>query len=228
MKTFNGICVALLCSMIWQNGLAVQTGPPNAQGPNDPLARFSFNRTYLAGDESKQQHSPRICFELYRSGRYRISRMTKGSTENIGGVLSEGQLGRVTTMLSRLDFDNSRGGVIRKGSESFAAEIVRDDQTTRYIWVDPDHRRPFPDSAVSIINWLQGFAAQDASPITVPELSTDPICPRISDKPVQPVAASVHRSCGIGPDCRFALPIRASGCGGSRGDFWRLQLQWNE
>jgi hypothetical protein len=181
------ICVALLCSVILQNWLAAQTGPPDGQRSSNLLARLSYNSNYLA-DGSKQQHSPRICFELYRTGRYRISRMTTGATENLGGILSQSQLSLVIKMLGRLDFESSGGGVIRRGSESFAAEIVRGNQTMRYVWVDPDHQRPFPDSAVSIINWLQGFTAQDASPITVPELSTDPICPRISDKPVQPVA----------------------------------------
>jgi hypothetical protein len=195
MTTSKRICTAMLCSVILQNCLAAQTGPPNGQKPNNLLARLSYNSSYLA-DGREQQHSPRICFELYRSGRYRMSRMTKATTENLGGVLSQDQLSLVTKMLKRLDFDSSGGGIIRQGSESFAAEIVRGDQTTHYVWVDPDHQRPFPDSAVSIINWLQGLTAQGASPLTVPELSTDPICPRISDKPVQPVAASAHRVSG--------------------------------
>ncbi len=60
--------------------------------------------------------------------------------------------------MKRLDLEGSGGGVIRNGSESFAAEIVRGNETIRYLWVDPDHQRPFPDSAVALINWLQGFA----------------------------------------------------------------------
>jgi|ERR1700682_1183243 len=191
MMTSKRIWMGILCSVILQTYLAAQSGTRNDQGPTSLLARLSYSNTYPA--VSGQQHSPRICFELYRSGRYRVSRMIDGSTKTLGGTLTQDQLGAATQLMKRLDFENSRGSVIRSGSESFIAEIVRGNETTRYLWVDPDHQRPFPDSAVSIINWLQGFTPQGASPITVPELSTDPICPKISDKPVQPVAGNASR-----------------------------------
>jgi hypothetical protein len=61
-----------------------------------------------------------------------------------------------------------------------------------YMWIDPDHKRPFPDSAISIVNWLQSFKASGASPLTLRELSETTICPPPSEKPAQPVIASVH------------------------------------
>ena len=89
--------------------------------------------------------------------------MTDGATKTLGGILTQDQLGAVTQLMKRLDFESSGGGVIGNGSESFVAEIVRGNETIRYLWVDPDHQRPFPDSAVAIINWLQGFTPQGAS-----------------------------------------------------------------
>ena len=184
--TSKRMWMSILCSVILQACLATQSGLANDQGPTTVLARLSYSNTFVA--VSGQQRSPGICFELYRSGRYRVSRSTDGATKTLGGTLTQDQLGAVTQLMKKLDFESSGGGVIRNGSESFVAEIVRGNETMRYLWVDPDHQRPFPDSAVSIINWLQDFIPQDASPVTVPELSTDAICPRVSDKPLQPVA----------------------------------------
>ena len=186
--TSNRIWMSVLCAVILQTYLTAQSGPANDEGSTTVLARLSYNNTYPA--VSGQKHSPRICFELYRSGRYRESRMTDGATKTLGGTLTQDQLGAITQLMKKLDFESSGGGVTRSGSESFAAEIVRGKETIRYLWIDPDHQRPFPDSAAHIIDWLQGFATRDASPITVPELSTDPICPRVSVNPVQPVAAN--------------------------------------
>jgi hypothetical protein len=184
--TSKKLCMAILCAVIWQTCSAAQLGPPSDQGPSNVLARLSYISTYVA--VSGQQHSPGICFELYRNGRYRVSRSTDGATKNLGGTLTQDQLGAVTRLMKKLDFESSGGGVIRNGSESFVAEIVRGNERMRYLWVDPDHQRPFPDSAVSIINWLQDFKPQGADALVVPELGTDSICPIISDKPVQPVA----------------------------------------
>jgi hypothetical protein len=185
------IWMSILCSLILQTYLAAQSGPANDQGPTTVLARLSYSNTFVA--VSGQQRSPGICFELYRSGRYRVSRSTDGSTKTLGGTLTQEQLGAVTQLMNKLDFESRGGGVIRNGSESFVAEIVRGHETMRYLWVNPDHQRPFPDSAATLVNWLQGFTPQDASPSTVPELSSDPICPRASINPVQPVAANTHR-----------------------------------
>ena len=51
--------------------------------------------------------------------------MPDGVTKTLGGILTRDQLGAVTQLMKRLDFENSGGGVIRNGSESFVAEVVR-------------------------------------------------------------------------------------------------------
>jgi len=164
----------------------------NEQTPNNLLARLSYDSTYVT-EERGQPHLSRdfsrICFEVYRDGRYRTSRMALGRTENLRGTLSEEQVSQVASLLKKVGFDSKGGGIVRQGSETFVAEIVRGGQTARFIWVDPDHHRPFPDAAESVIRWLQEFKAQGATALTAPESSTMQICPRMSDRPVQPVAA---------------------------------------
>lgn len=162
--------------------------PSPEESPKNLLARLSYDSTY-AEEERRQQHFSRICFEIYRNGRYRISRIARGGPENLGGTLSQDRVNHLARLLKKVDFDSKGGGIVRQGSETFVAEVVRGGQTTRYIWVDPDHHRPFPDSAASVIGWLQGFRAQGASALTAPEVSTMQICPRMSDNPMQPVAA---------------------------------------
>ena len=154
--------------------------------PDGLLARLSYHSTYGV-DWREQQHSPRICFALYRSGHYGISRVTKDGTESLQGTLPQDELLRVGRMLKSLDSETNAGGIIRQGSESLRAEIVREGETIHFVWIDPDHERPFPDSAMRIVNWLQSFRALGASPLTLRELSEEPICPPASEKRVQPV-----------------------------------------
>src|SRR5437016_8762145 len=176
----------------------------NEQTPNNLLARLSYDSTYVT-EERGQPHLSRdfsrICFEVYRDGRYRTSRMALGRTENLRGTLSEEQVSQVASLLKKVHFDSKGGGIVRQGSETFVAEILRGGQTARFIWVDPDHHRPFPDAAESVIRWLQEFKAQGATALTAPESSTMQICPRMSDRPVQPVAAVWM---GIGRGCAAA------------------------
>jgi hypothetical protein len=161
----------------------------NEQTPNNLLARLSYDSTYVTEERGQPHFSEnfsRICFEVYRDGRYRTSRMALGRTESLRGTLSEEQVSQVASLLKKVDFDSKGGGIVRQGSETFVAEIVRGGQTARFIWVDPDHHRPFPDAAESVIRWLQKFKAQGATALTAPESSTMQICPRMSDRPVQP------------------------------------------
>ena len=186
MKIVGRICLIALC-FVGMPGSWGQ-GSPSEQGQERVLARISYHGTYMAylNDDN---HSPRICFEVYRSGHYRITRMMKNSgAGNFGGELTADQMDQVTKMVRSLDFDSTDGGLVRKGSELFVAEVANGDEVKRHLWMDPDHQRPFPDSAAKIIRWLQNFDARRASPITVPEMSTDPICPRASEKPLQPAS----------------------------------------
>ncbi len=169
--TSKKMYIAILCFVILQHLVA--------QSADGIPSRFSYFSTYPT--VSGQQRSPAVCFELYQSGRYRIMRSRNGARETLGGTLNLDQLGAFAVLANGLDFDNNQGVfLIRQGSESFEGEGWRwfnHQKRLRYMWVNPDHQRPFPKSAVNIINWLQNFTAQVASRIVVPEVGGDPICP---------------------------------------------------
>lgn len=185
MPTLRMICVLSLC-VIFQASSASQTNSLQKPEQGAVLARLSYTSTYVVNGND-QKSSPRICFELYRDGQYRIVRATTKGNENRAGKLSQDQFETMSKMLTQLDSNSSPEGVIRKGSESFVAEVANGaEQEKRLLWVDPDHQRPFPESVAKIIGWLRNFNSEDALPLNVPELSTDPICPRISQTPLEP------------------------------------------
>jgi hypothetical protein len=100
-------------------------------------------------------------------------------------------------MLSNLDPEKSSKAVmIEKSSESFVAVLVRRDGTESYTWIDPDHQRPFPTAALSIVNWLQNFKAQGASPLLLNEMAEVSICPPPSLTPVPAVASAMGMRAG--------------------------------
>jgi hypothetical protein len=150
--------------------------------PGSLLARLSHSGAFV---------SPQVCFALYRDGYYRVLRMTRDGTESLQGTLPQDELIRLRTMLNNLDFQSGGGGIVRQASESLIVEVVREGEAVDYVWVDPDHKRPFPPSAISLVKWLQGFQAQGASPLATRELSDQPICPAGSEIPV-PVIASLR------------------------------------
>jgi len=180
------LCGPLLGSAGLTRGHAGQGvwGSQSESRPNRVLARLAYDSTYPTEENSFR--APLACFELSNNGRYRLYRLEKNGVAKLGGRLSEQQLTAMARMLKKLDFDNTGGGLIRRGSESFVAELARK-ETTRFIWIDPDHQRPFPDSVVPLVRWLQNFPAEGATPLAYPENSTDPICPSISDGPMQPL-----------------------------------------
>jgi len=158
------------------------------------LARLSYQSSYGV-DWRNERASPRICFALYASGQYLITRVLEYGRQTLQGTLSEDEARRLSLMLTKLRGETNRGGVIRQGSESFSAEIVQGGKTRRFAWVDPDHARPFPEPAARLVDWLQNLRVQNASPRTSGELSDEPICPPASIKPVQPSIASLPSLC---------------------------------
>jgi hypothetical protein len=153
------------------------------------VARVSYNGAPSLVDLDAPDDSP-ACFALYRSGYYQISR--KDSPEPLQGTLSRRQLWNLGKMLKSLDFKSSGGGIVHRSAERFVAEVVRDDDATYYVWMNPDHRNPLPSSAVRIVKWLQGFKAEGASPLMTPrELSEHAICPPASGSPLHSLTAEL-------------------------------------
>jgi len=122
---------------------------------------------------------------LYRDGHYEILRVTENGTETLQGTLSQDEITRLNRSLETLNSESNSRGVIRQGLEPFIAEILRGDETIRFVWIDPDHDRRFPNRVVKIVNWLQSFKAAGAFPLTLHELSDRPICPRAA-QPFRP------------------------------------------
>ena len=166
-----------------------------AYSPDSLLARLSYGSGRII-DWRQEQGNPQICFALYRNGYYQVSRLTEGGPETLQGTLSEDEAVRFRSMLGNLDFQSSGGAVILNSAEVLEAEVVRKGKTMHYIWIDPDHERPFPKSAMSIVKWLHDFKPEGASPLTVRELSDQPsICP-VASQPMLPLFASLNPQVG--------------------------------
>jgi len=173
--------------------------------PSDPgkiLTRISYRTTYGI-DWREQKGSPQICFALYRNGYYRLSRMTDSGPQGLQGTLSADQVSRLGEMLRDLSAQHREDGLVLRGSESLVVEMATNGK--RYAWVDADHRSPFPVPVAQVVRWLQEFKAQDETPLTLRELSDQPICPPASEKRLQPAVAKLNggsdeaASCGKMP-----------------------------
>jgi hypothetical protein len=179
--------IAALALLIPSIGLT-QSKKPVSDGL---LARLSYASTYGV-DWREQEGSPNVCIALYRSGHYQVVLEREKGTEFLQGELSKDQLLHVDGMLEDLDFEPSEVGLIRRGSESFEAEIHHSGATTRYLWIDPDHQRPFPKSAIGVVRWVRNFKAQGAFPLPRGEFTEQQICP--SEKPLLPLTAGLQHA----------------------------------
>ena len=187
MSVRPGTSIAWLAFLLASVAMPAQSDKP---GSDNLLARVSYQSTYM-GNWSDQQ-SPRICFALYSSGRYQLLKFASGTNEAFEGTLSHDELDSISRMLNNLDPGKSnKGGMIRKGSELLVAELLRKDGTEHYAWIDPDHQRPFPTSADSIVNWLQNFKPQGASALRLHEMGEFSICPPPSATPVPAIASEI-------------------------------------
>ena len=182
--TFFVIVIVFLCSPSSPGESTTRTDDDSV------LARLSYAGGYMV-DWREQTGSPGICFALYRSGRYRISRLTEAGNESLQGKLSEDAFDRLTKLLIRLDSESSPGGIVQKGAESFIVEIAREQDTIHQVWVNPDHQRPLPESVMRVVYWLQDFEATGAHPLTLRELSNQRICPTASE-PLLPVISCLR------------------------------------
>lgn len=177
---------------------AIASSQSNLHHPEALIARLSYQSTYRI-DWRDHRASTRICFALYKGGHYRMSRLTENGMQTVQRNLYGDEFASLRTMLRDLRSKATGGGeIIRQGSESFRAEIVRGGETIELEWINPDHEIPFPRPAMQVVAWLQQFRDRDAVRLTLRELSEEPICPPASTKPVEPVVASratTHDNC---------------------------------
>ena len=157
-----------------------------------PLARLSYKSVGAVayGDTASQSSS--ICFELEQDGHYRIARsMRPDGTELYQVNLSADDLRQVSDMLKSVEFTKPfRGGPVLRGSESFVAEITRNEETIHAHWLDPDRKQPFPTAVLKIVDWLQHFKVEDATRLDYRDLGTSSICPGWGE-PLRPQSAKL-------------------------------------
>ncbi len=174
------LVAALIASLVMpvQVDATPQSQEQDSKSPkqriSDVVTRIAYRSTY--GVEG--QHLRQACFALYRNGHYQLLRITRnGTRESYEGYLDQNQMIPFASMLKNIDFGRSRGGTVLRDSEVFMADIANDDKIVRHAWLDPDRRRPLPESAVKIVNWLQNFQPQDALPFAPRELIDQSVCP---------------------------------------------------
>jgi hypothetical protein len=170
---------------------------PDKQGADNLMARVSYQSVYTMS--WSDQKAARICFALFRDGRYQLLKLSRGTREVLEGRLSQDELDSISTTLNSLDPEKSnKGGVIEKGSELLVAQLVRKGGTEYYAWINPDHQRPFPRAALRLVNWLQDFKPRDAAKLSLHEVSDFSICPPPSATPVPAaeIGTGAASSCG--------------------------------
>jgi hypothetical protein len=172
------------------------------------LVRMSFASSWVP---SGLGGFPQICFSVDHTGHYEMRRVTikvsaeplQGSpdaklllgtphTELLQGTLSPSELENLQKLLEDPEFRGlarSSGGILRKGAETFVAEVPRENGVQRVVMSDTDRESPFPRSAKRIVNWLQHFKAEGAKPLDV---SAEDICPSGALQPVSPATASLQ------------------------------------
>jgi hypothetical protein len=169
------------------------------------LVRMSFASSWVPSDLGG---FPQICLSVDRSGSFEMRRVTikttaeplEGSPNNkaifrtpqvdlLQGTLTAVELEKLEKLLEDSEFSKLRSAppsILRKGAETFVAEVPRENGVQRVVVSDADHDNPFPRSAENIVNWLQNFKAEGAKPLDV---SADDICPRGAVQPVHPATA---------------------------------------
>ena len=199
MRTAKAVLIAIIATLVTSPSFAQNNG---ANDENATLvARLSYNSTWFVSADQKT--SPRICFAVFKDGRYRmLRRATDGKIKRVQGVIVPEELGQIEAMLKSPGFRalaGQRGGgvIIRSGSESFMAEVPREKGVQRLLWMNPDRENPFPEAAAEVVDWLQRFEPKHAETLVGTEFPD--ICPQLGPG-VQPIFdASLTPACVKSP-----------------------------
>jgi hypothetical protein len=159
---------------------------------NEPavLARFSYDNSA----QEKVDH--RICMAVSRAGDFRMLRLTnEGKKMGFQGRIPEEQFKQLQGLLTAPDFrslSGDHGGLIRRESESFTAEIPHGENAGQRVqWLNADGENPFPGSVAKVVDWLKHFQPKDAT--TLQDVEYRDVCPSGGLRFVQPtVAANGH------------------------------------
>ena len=185
------IAAALLVS----SALCAQETPVEVDHDAGVLARLSY-------DNIPGEH---ICLAISFDGDYRIARsinsVDNGEPLRLQGKIPKEQLQQLKALLVSTEFQSlsgDHGGLIRKESESFGAEIVplrgqHEDKsaTHRLHWLNADGENPFPDSVAKVVRWLKEFEPKGGKSFEYAEFPD--VCPSGGLRLLQPsVPQSLH------------------------------------
>jgi hypothetical protein len=190
MRKLKAVLIAIIATLVASHSVAQNNG--THKGLKDEkaslLARLSYNSTWFMSPD--QHKSRRICFAVFRDGRYRMLRTTAdGKSERLKGAIEPEELKQIEVLLETPSFRalaGQRGGIVRSGSETFIAEVPRDVGIQRVLWMNPDREEPFPRPAAQVVNWLQSFEPKHAEALVETEFPD--ICPQLGPG-VQPIFA---------------------------------------
>jgi len=138
------------------------------------MARLSYDNSA----PERQGDLRHICIAVFRDGEYRIVRgWDDRPTQRLHGKMAKEESRQLLKLLESSEFRNlsgSHGSLIRRGAESFAAEIplgdpLRADGTREWFqheawrlqWLNGDGQNPFPASVSKVVDWLQSFQPKD-------------------------------------------------------------------
>jgi hypothetical protein len=195
-------CVAVMWILLASALAWGQRSGINEREISGPAFRMSFSSSRLAVEGFFV--FPQICFSVDHSGHYELKRLTM----KVSGESSQGKIFRMVpellqgtlpatewASLEKLLEDpellksGSAPGVLRKGAETFVAEVPGENGVQRVVLSNADGGNPFPRSAERVVNWLQHFKAEGAEPLDV---SADDICPSATFQPVRPATAELQ------------------------------------
>jgi hypothetical protein len=203
MRTAKAVLIAIFATLVTSPSLAQNNGTNDEN--SSLVARLSYNSTWFVSPDQKR--SPRICFAVFKDGRYRMLRKTTdGKIQRMQGVIVPEDLGQIDAMLKSPSFRalaGQRGGVVRSGSETFMAEVPREDGVQRLLWMNPDREDPFPQAAAQVVDWLQRFEPKHGERLVDTEFPE--VCPQ-SGPGVRPIFAG-----NLGLSSPFASSSRGPG-----------------
>ena len=157
------------------------------------LAKLSYDGSTVDRREEGLQH---ICLAVSRDQEYRIVRVfNDGMAQRLHGKMTKQQFEQLNSLLGSPDFrvlSGGHGGLIRRDSKSFAAEIPKaGDSAQKLQWLDADGENPFPGSVANVVDWLKHFDPKDGKMFEYADYPD--VCPSHGLRLLQPsVAMNVH------------------------------------
>ena len=195
LKPFLTAAVLLVSVSLWAQEVYVYHDP-------ELLARLSYDKSTVAQDEGVRH----ICVAVSRDGDYRIVRsLESGQTQRLQGKIPKEQFGQLKTLLGSAEFrvlSGEHGGLIRRESESFGAEIpisgwqpapgidIRSTlpRAHRMQWLTADGESPFPSPVAKVVNWLKHIEPINGKVFEYAEYPD--VCPTVGLRLLQPSVAS--------------------------------------